>query len=95
MPALGEFYWGAGGAAPVALTKPCTVVLLYMTGKLSSLGLYFSLTQTDIHWAWNSRLSVPPPQDSIPPSSRSAVMGEKSASSLSQGWDAAISLSGG
>ena len=90
-----SLYWGGEGG-PVALTKPCTAVLLYMMGKLSSLGLYFSLTvkltSTGCGIPGSAFLSLGTPSRRLP---ESAVMGEKSASSLSQGWDAVISLSGG
>lgn len=85
--------WRGGG--PVALTNPCTAVLLYMMGKLLSLGLYFiltvKLTSTGCGIPGSAFLSLRTPSLRLP---ESAVMGEQSASSLSQGWDAVISLSG-
>lgn len=64
-------------------------------GKLWSLGLYFiltvKLTSTGCGIPGSAFLSLRTPSRRLP---ESAVMGEQSASSLSQGWDAVISLSG-
>lgn len=79
----------------MTLTEPCTAGLLYMTGDLSQVVVYFSLTvkrtSTACGIPGSAFLSLGTPSRHLP---ASAVTGEKSASSLSQGWDT-VNLSGG
>ena len=77
----------------MTLTEPCAAGLLYMTGDLPQVVVYFSLTVKRTSTACgipdSAFLPLGTPSRCL---SASAVTHEKSASSLSQGWDAVISL---